>query len=142
MKYDSTGTLTISRADASLKGSYNCIADNGFGTAIRKTINLSIQDAPRLQPFHFLIWYLLVKSHYSLWCKWVSKPMTFQMDNKKHETTLAVENNFGKDETSFPLVIKAPPHGFYIPHDVKKTSEEDKPVHGLRGRRSSDQCRG
>ncbi|GIZ00399.1 down syndrome cell adhesion molecule-like protein 1 [Caerostris extrusa] len=55
MKYDSTGTLTISRADASLKGSYNCIADNGFGTAIRKTIHLSIQgkrfDSPRQKIF-------------------------------------------------------------------------------------------
>ncbi|GIZ00400.1 titin [Caerostris extrusa] len=40
--------------------------------------------------------------------------------------TCTVENNFGKDETSFPLVIKAPPSWVNIPHDVKIS--EDKPV--------------
>ncbi|GFU20647.1 down syndrome cell adhesion molecule-like protein 1 [Nephila pilipes] len=43
MKYDSSGKLSISKVDASMKGSYTCIADNGFGTAIQKTIQISVQ---------------------------------------------------------------------------------------------------
>ncbi|GBL76510.1 Down syndrome cell adhesion molecule-like protein 1 [Araneus ventricosus] len=43
VRYDTSGTLHISKVDSSLKGSYSCIADNGFGTALQKKINIAVQ---------------------------------------------------------------------------------------------------
>ncbi|XP_054724340.1 cell adhesion molecule Dscam2-like [Uloborus diversus] len=44
MRTSSSGTLTISRVDYTMKGLYTCEADNGFGTLLSKTINVSVRE--------------------------------------------------------------------------------------------------
>ncbi|XP_035232053.1 Down syndrome cell adhesion molecule-like protein Dscam2 [Stegodyphus dumicola] len=38
-----SGSLIISKVDASMQGSYNCKAGNGFGKALKKSIKVSVQ---------------------------------------------------------------------------------------------------
>ncbi|KAG8174360.1 hypothetical protein JTE90_011412, partial [Oedothorax gibbosus] len=43
LMFDGSGTLMISKLDISMKGSYTCIADNGIGKSLQKTILISVQ---------------------------------------------------------------------------------------------------
>lgn len=43
MKVSTTGSLILSRIDVSMKGSYTCEADNGFGKPLTKSIQISVR---------------------------------------------------------------------------------------------------
>lgn len=42
-----SGTLVVGKVDASMKGSYTCEANNGFGKPLTKTIQLSVRGKLR-----------------------------------------------------------------------------------------------
>ncbi|GBL76511.1 Hemicentin-2 [Araneus ventricosus] len=48
-----SGSLVISKVEASLKGLYTCEADNGFGKSLQKMISISVRDSPVVAPFIF-----------------------------------------------------------------------------------------
>ncbi|XP_054724336.1 cell adhesion molecule Dscam2-like [Uloborus diversus] len=50
MRVTQTGSLIIGKVDSSMKGSYTCEAENGFGKSLRKTISISVRGPPKLQP--------------------------------------------------------------------------------------------
>lgn len=39
----STGSLILSKVEASMKGSYVCEANNGFGKSLKKTVLISVR---------------------------------------------------------------------------------------------------
>ena len=43
IKVSPSGSLSISKVDASMQGSYTCEANNGFGKALFKTIIVSVR---------------------------------------------------------------------------------------------------
>lgn len=43
IKVSTNGNLVISKVDASMKGSYTCEADNGFGKPLSKTIEVLVR---------------------------------------------------------------------------------------------------
>ncbi|KAG8173217.1 hypothetical protein JTE90_025387 [Oedothorax gibbosus] len=48
-----SGSLVITKLDSSMKGSYVCEANNGYGEPLRKEIFVSVRDAPVISPFIF-----------------------------------------------------------------------------------------
>ncbi|XP_054724338.1 cell adhesion molecule Dscam2-like [Uloborus diversus] len=53
MRVTQTGSLIIGKVDSSMKGSYTCEAENGFGKSLRKTISISVRESPAVTPFIF-----------------------------------------------------------------------------------------
>ena len=43
IKVSTNGNLVISKVDVSMKGSYTCEADNGFGKPLSKTIEILVR---------------------------------------------------------------------------------------------------
>ncbi|PRD30311.1 UNVERIFIED_CONTAM: Dscam2 [Trichonephila clavipes] len=47
------GALSLSKVEASMQGSYTCIADNKFGTPLSKSIFIKVRETPTVAPFNF-----------------------------------------------------------------------------------------
>ncbi|KAH9380974.1 hypothetical protein HPB48_021080 [Haemaphysalis longicornis] len=48
-----SATLTVPQASKQTEGRYVCQAENGIGTALRKSVFIKVKHAPRIQPFSF-----------------------------------------------------------------------------------------